>query len=81
MKTFFTMELRMFPILVRDDESGEVFEDAIVLSKQQLQAATLTGQSSRELIHRLSLKQGYTVIDIGKPCKQSANIDLLKLWR
>ena len=39
------------------------------------------GQSSNELIYRLFNRQGYKVLDIGKPVKKEIVVDLTELYR
>ena len=56
-------------------------EDLIVLTKAQLQAAQLVGQSSKELIERLYNRQGYGVQDIGRAKKQEVCLDLEEMVR
>lgn len=80
MKDKITIEARRFPVVIKDSASGEVSNDTITLSKQQLQAAQLVGQSSKELIHRLYQRQGCKVLDIGKAEKKTLTIDLDVLW-
>lgn len=69
MKTTYDLMIRAFPVKIRDGRTGEVLNDVIVLDKQRLQAANLVGQSSKELIERIYQKEGYAVLDIGKPDK------------
>ena len=53
MKTTMKITLRAFPVKIQDTRTGEIKEDRIVLTKEQLHAADLVGQSSKELITRL----------------------------
>jgi len=39
--------------------------DLLVLDKQQLQAAQIVGQSSKELICRIYNQRGYKALDVG----------------
>ena len=80
MKNKITLEARRFPVRIVNTISGEVLNDYIVLSKAQLQAAQLVGESSKELIHRLYKRQSFAVVDIGTPEKKSLTIDLASLW-
>ena len=80
MKNIVTIEARCFPVVVKNPNGGEVFNDSIVLSKQQLQAAQIVGQSSKELIHRLYQRQGFKVLDIGRTEKKTLTVDLNVLW-
>ena len=74
--TYQTIHLRRFTVQIRDERTGETRQDAIVLSKEQLQAAQLCGQSSKELIYRRFNRAGFTVLDIGKAEKRTIQLDL-----
>lgn len=76
MKTTMKITLRAFPVKIQDTRTGEIKEDKIVLTKEQLHAADLVGQSSKELITRLYNREGYKVLEIGKAAKQSGELDL-----
>lgn len=80
MKSNITIEVRRFPVVIKSTNSGAVSNDTITLSKQQLQAAQLVQQSSKELIHRLYQCQGFKVLDIGKPERKTISVDLDALW-
>ena len=80
MRNIVTLETRRFSVIVKNNIDGEVIQDTIVLSKQQLQAAQLVGQSSKELICRAYQRQGYKVLDIGKAEKKTIAVDLDTLW-
>ena len=81
MKNEIILNLRQFPVLVYDSRKDIGTEETIVVTvaKNQLQAAQIVGQSSTELIERLCERQGYTVIEIGKPDKVAVTVDLDKL--
>lgn len=76
MKTTMTVQLRCFAVLVEDQCTHETKEDAIVLTKEQLQAAQLVGQSSKELICRAFGRRGYKVLDIGRAERREATLRL-----
>lgn len=76
MKNEITIQARTFPVTVRDQRTGEQREDLLSLDKRQLQAAQLVGQSSKELIHRIYNRQGFYVLNIGKPIKREIRVDL-----
>ena len=80
MRTVLTIEARRFPVTVKDAVSGEIGSDTVILSKEQLQAAQLVGQSSKELICRLYQRQGFRVLDIGKAEKRPLKVELSSLW-
>lgn len=81
MKNEITLNLRRYPVKVRDDRSGDARDSYITLDKSQFQACQLVGQSSTDLIYRLYNRKGYTVLEIGKPIKLPVTVDLDKLWR
>ena len=81
MRNTFTIEARRFPVSIKDMRTGEVRNETIILSKQELQATQIVGQSSKELIHRMYNRKGFRVLDIGTPEKQSLLVELDELWR
>ena len=80
MKTEIMITVRAYPVQIRDERTGEKKSDTIVLSKQKIQAAATIGLSDRDLIHRLYNRQGYHVLDVGKPKKKEIIVDLLQLY-
>ncbi len=80
MKNVITMEVRRFPLLVVKKDNHEPYARHIVLTKEQLRAAQVVGQSSKELIHRICDRQGYKVLEIGKADKKTVFVDLDALW-
>jgi len=76
MKTTMTVQLRRFDVLVEDQRTRETKEDAIVFTLEQLHAAQLVGQSSKELIMRAFERQGYKVLDIGRAERRTATLRL-----
>ena len=80
MRTYYPIQLRRFDVRVKDERTGEITEDTITLTKQQLAAAQTVSQSSKELIHRYYNKRGYQVLDIGKAAKCEAVLDLEGLF-
>lgn len=79
MKTYQKVYLRAFPVSRKDERTGEITEDVIVFTKDQLRATQLARESSKELIHRTYNREGYTVLDIGKARKVEVTLDLDKL--
>ena len=80
MRTYFNIQLRRFDVRIQDNRTGEITEDTVVFTKPQLTAAQVVNQSSRELIHRIYNRAGYTVLDIGKATKCEAQLDLEGLF-
>ena len=80
MKNVVTIEARKFPVTAKSKDGTSILYDKLVLSKQQLQAAQLVGQSSKELIYRIYERNGYIVLDIGRAEKKSLSVDLHDRW-
>lgn len=81
MKTTYDLQIRAFPVRVRDERNNWEQTDIIVLDKARLQAAQLVGQSSKELIERIYSKQGYKVLEIGKADKMTVAFQLENVYR
>lgn len=79
MKNKISLVLRQFPVTAHDHRTGKEEAIVVTLTKEQLQAAGVVGQSSKELVERLCDRQGYTVIEIGPPGKLTVTVDLDKL--
>lgn len=79
MKNELVLNLRQFPVVVHDHRTGNEKVVAVTVTKDQLRAAQLVSQSSKELIERLCDRQGYTVVELGKPFKVAVTVDLDKL--
>lgn len=79
MKNEIILHLRQFPVAVHDHRDGQERRITVTVAKNQLQAAQIVGQSSKELIERLCDRQGYSVLEIGKPSKVAVTVDLDKL--
>ena len=80
MKTTYNLQIRAFPVKIRDERTGEEDVDIIVLDKPRLQAAQLVGQSSKELIERIYHKQGFKVLDVGKADKMTVQLQLDRVY-
>lgn len=80
MKTTYDLQIRAFPVKIRDERTGEEDVDIIVLDKPRLQAAQMVGQSSKELIERIYHKQGFKVLDIGKADKLTVQLQLDRVY-
>ena len=79
MNTNITIEVRRFPVDIRDERTGVVSRDYIVLDKPMLHAAQMVGQSSKELIQRIYNRHGFRVLEIGKAEKRSISVSLDEL--
>lgn len=80
MKTYIEIAVRAFPVKVKDERNGRLSSDAIILEKSRLQAAQLVGIDSKELIYRIYNRQGFKVLEIGKPVKRDITIDLEQIY-
>ena len=80
MKTTISIEARRFPVTLRDERTGDVTQEDIILDKQHLQAAQMVGQSSKELIKRFYNRQGFRVLEISTPERRSLTLSLEDLW-
>ncbi len=81
MQTTVTLTLRRFPVVVKDGRTGEVSRDTIVIDKETLSAAQRVGQSSKELIYRAYNKNGFKVLEIGKPERGNVTVLLDELFK
>lgn len=81
MKNQITITVRVFPVVAHDHRTGKEERITVPVTKEQLRAAQLVGQSSKELLERLCERQGYSVIEIGQPRKLSMTLNLEELIR
>lgn len=79
MKTEIKISVRVYPVELKDTRTGERFSDAIVLEKSRLQAGALFDLGDEDIICRIYNRQGYRVLEIGKPVKRELTVDLLQL--
>lgn len=75
-----TVEARRFPVLAVRNDNQEPYSLHIVVTKDQLRAAQIVGQSSKELIHRICERQGYKVLEIYKAEKKTLSVNMDALW-
>lgn len=80
MKTAFSIQVRAFPVKVHDHHTGAERSELVVLTKEQLQACQIVGQSSKELIQRICERSGLSVLDIGTPEKREISMNLEELY-
>ena len=78
-KNTVTAYLCTFHVSGVNKQTGESTFMTVTVSKGQLQAAQIVGQSSKELIERMCERQGFYVLEIGKPKKQTVMLDLNEL--
>lgn len=80
MKNEITIILRAFPVTAHDHRTGKDETFMLPVTKEQLQAASLVGQSSNELVERMLDRQGYTLLEMGTPDKLTVSLDVVELW-
>lgn len=80
MKNVITVEARRFPLIIREISTGIEYGDDITLTKDQLHAAQVVFQSSKELINRICEREGFEVVSIGKAEKRTLEIDMGYAW-
>lgn len=80
MKTEMTIQVRAFPVLIQDQRTSAETADTIILTREQLQAVQIVGQSSKELIQRCYNRKGFKVLEIGTAVKRSMTMNLEELY-
>lgn len=80
MKTEMRIPVRAYSVTLKDTRTGEVMNDTIVLEKSRIQAAALFDMGDEDIIYRIYNRQGYRVLEIGKPQKVELAIDLEKVF-
>jgi hypothetical protein len=80
MKTEIKIQVRAYAVDLKDNRTGEITEEMIVLSKEMLQAAGLIGMTDEDLIYRIYNRKGYKVLNIGRPDKRELTVDLEELY-
>ena len=79
MKTEVRISVRSYPVSIRDNRTGNVIKDVIVLDKNRLQAAGLLGMGDKDIIRRLYNRNGFSVLEVGQPVKRELIVDLVGL--
>lgn len=80
MKNEIIIQARAYLVTVRDERTGTERAEEIVLDKAQLRAMDTVRQSSTQLIYQLYNRQGFRVLNIGKPVKREIRVDLTELY-
>lgn len=80
MKTELAISVRAYRVEIRDNRTGDMSTDTIVLDKARLQAAGLLGLSDEDIIRRNYNRAGFHVKDISTPTKRTITIDLQQLF-
>ena len=77
--TILNVHVRVYPVKLKDERSGNTSADTFILTKEQLTAAALLGEDDKTVIRRTYNRAGFKVVDIGTPTKKTVPIDLLEL--
>lgn len=80
MKTEIKIPVRAYPVELKDTRTGERITDTIVLEKSRLQAGAMFDLGDEDIICRIYNRQGYRVLEIGKPQKMELTVDLAQLY-
>ena len=81
MKTEIKIPVRAYQVELKDARTGERSTDTIVLEKSRIQAAALFDLGDEDIIYRIYNRQGYRVLEIGKPKKVELTVDLEQIYR
>lgn len=80
MKTEIKIPVRAYTVELKDTRTGERITDTIVLEKSRVQAGAMFDLGDEDIIYRIYNRQGYRVLEIGKPQKVELSVDLGKLY-
>lgn len=80
MKNEIKIPVRAYNVQIRDERTGEKSMDTIVLTKDQLRAGAMFNLSDEDIIYRTYNRQGFRVLEIGKPEKAELAVDLHELY-
>lgn len=81
MKTEMKLSVRAYSVKIRDERTGEISADLIVLEKARLQAGGMVGLSDEDIIRRIYNRKGLWVLEIGNPHKKDIMINLHDLYQ
>jgi len=81
MKTAIKIPVRAYTVELKDARTGERITDTIVLEKSRLQAGALFDLGDEDIICRIYNRQGFRVLEIGKPDKVELAVDLQQLYQ
>lgn len=80
MKTAIKIPVRAYTVELKDSRTGERITDTIVLEKSRIQAGAMFDLGDEDIICRIYNRQGYRVLEIGKPQKVELTVNLGKLF-
>ena len=81
MKTEIKIPVRVYPVELKDTRTGERITDTIVLEKRRIQAGAMFDLGDEDIIYRIYNRQGFRVLEIGKPVKVELPVDLTGLYK
>lgn len=81
MKTEMKIAVRAYPVKIRDERTGEITADLIVLEKARLQAGGLLGLTDEDIIRKIYNRKGLWVLEIGKAHKHEITLELHDLYQ
>lgn len=81
MKTEIKIPVRVYAVTIRDERTGEQKNDVIVLEKARLQAGAMVGLGDEDIIFRIYNRQGFRVLEVGKPQKEEIAVDLTAMYQ
>lgn len=80
MKTEIKIPVRVYGVKIKDTRTGEKKLDVIVLTKEQLRAGAMFDLGDEDVVYRIYNRQGYRVLEIGKPEKLTLSVDLHEVY-
>lgn len=83
MRTTTTIKAFAYPVIIKDQRTGEKFEDVIVLPKEWLQICGSDGVNigdDKHMIYRAYNVKGYEVVEIQKRRSVQMTVDLEELY-
>lgn len=81
MITAIKIPVRAYTVELKDTRTGVRITDTIVLEKSRIQAGALFDLGDEDIIYRIYNRQGYRVLEIGKPDKVELPVDLTELYK
>lgn len=80
MESTIKIALRAIPVRVKDQRTGTITEDIIVLDKKRLQAAELCGIGCKGMIFNSYSRKGFKVLEVGEAVKRNVTLNLKTLY-
>ncbi len=84
MKTTTTIKAYAYPVIIKDQRTGETFDDVIVLPKEWLQICGSEGVNicdDKHMIYRAYNVRGYEVLEVCKRRSVQLTVDLEELYK